>query len=202
MEVFSIKLKSVRNSKIFVVSSEVGDHLFHADTIVKYGIVGGSNEDEKFNLALKESEELIAMEMLNKYIASSLKTEKQIRDYLYKKEFRKETIDEVVNKLKEYDIIDDVVYANTYVKTNPNYSKNKLKQKLYIAGVKSDVIEKVLGDHEDDVGCLINAKKFLKNKQLDKSICEKLIRRLLGQGYNYETIKRVLKELKIELEEE
>lgn len=200
MEIFSIKLKSVKNSNIFVVTSEIGDHLFHADMIVKYGIVGGNNDDEKFNIALNESAELIALEMANKYMASAIKTEKQLRDYLYKKEFKKSTIDKVVKKLEEYHIIDDFAYAEMYVKSNPNFSKNKIKQKLYLFGIKSEIIEEILSDHEDFEGCLINAQKFLKNKIIDKKIYEKLIRRLISQGYNYDTIKSVLNKLKFDVD--
>lgn len=198
MEVFSIRLKSVRNSNVFLVESEIGGNLFHADSIVKYGIVGGCNADEKFFQALKESGELIALEMINKYLASSIKTEKQIRDYLYKKEFEKDTIDAVVAKLKEYGVIDDLVYAQTYMNSNCNFSKNKIRQKLYLSGVSGEVVDKVLNNMEDYDSCMLNAKKFLKNKELDKLIAEKLVRRLLGQGYNYETIKKVLNELKCE----
>ncbi len=201
MEIFSIKLKSVRNSNIFLVTSEIGEHLFHSDSIVKYGIVGGQNEDEKFDLALKESSELIAFETASKYMATSVKTEKQLKDYLYRKEFKKPTIDAVIDKLKNYHIIDDLAYAEIYMRSNPNFSKNKIKQKLFLAGVKSDIVDEVLSEYEDFDGCLLNAKKFLKNKPFDKSIYEKLVRRLMGQGYNYETIKKVLNELKFELEE-
>ncbi len=201
MEIFSIRLKSTRNSNIFLVTSEMGEHLFHSDAIVKYGIVGGQNDDEKFNLALRESGELIAFESASKYMSSSVKTEKQLRDYLYKKEFKKPTIDAVIDKLTSYHIIDDLAYAKMYMRSNPNYSKNKIKQKLFLSGVKSDIVDEVLADHEDFDGCLTNAKKFLKNKPFDKTIYEKLIRRLMGQGYNYETIKKVLNELKFDLEE-
>ena len=201
MEIFSIKLKSSRNSNIFFITSELGDHLFHSDAIVKYGIVGGQNDDKKFNLALIESAELIAFETASKYMSSNIKTEKQLRDYLYKKEFKKSTIDVVIDKLAQYHIIDDKAYVEMYVRSNPNFSKNKLKQKLFFAGVKSNVIDEVLSEYEDSDGCMTNAKKFLKNKIFDKIIYEKLVRRLLGQGYNYDTIKKVLHALKFELEE-
>ena len=65
----------------------------------------------------------------------------------------------------------------------------------------ADVVEKVLCEHEDFDGCLISARKFLKNKPQDKSTYEKLMRRLIGQGYNYETIKSVLNQLKFECDD-
>lgn len=202
MEIFSIRLKSIRNSNIFLATTEVGDFVLHGDLIVKYGIVGGANDDEKFEKALKESQHLIALEMANKYISCSIKTEKQLKDYLYKKEFKKQTIETVISKLKEYNIIDDKNFAKLYIQSNPNFSRNKIKQKLFSFGVKLEDFEELLMRVEDFEGCKKNANKFLKGKNIDKALYEKLVRRLLGQGYTYETIKNVLSELKMEIEED
>ena len=138
--------------------------------------------------------------MAVKYASNKLKTEKQIRDYLYKKEFKKATILPVIEKLKEYGVIDDKIYMESYIKSNPNFSKNKLKQKLIMSGISKDLIDEKLNDLEDEDSCLTNAKKFLKNKIMDQKTREKLIRRLTYLGYSWDSINSVLKTLNFDEE--
>ena len=202
MNILGIKLKSKTNANVFVVETDVGNYNFHSDIIVKCNIKVGDVDEKQFFLAVQESEELIAMGVAMKYVASNLKTEKQIKDYLYKKEFSKQTIDVVIEKLKEYKVIDDKVYAETYLKSNPNFSKRKVQQKLSSFGVKRDLAEEITNEVDDLTSCQINANKFLKNKTLNKETVEKLIRRLTYMGYRWDTIKGVLNNLKFEYEEE
>ncbi len=202
MEIIGLKLKNKRNSNVFICSTDIGEFELHSDIIVKSGIKVGEFNEEKFNQAVKESGEVIAFNLATKYISSKLKTEKQIKDYLYKHEYHKNIVDVVINKLKEYKIIDDKNYAESYAKSNPNFSKNKLKQKLFMSGVKADVVDESLLDVDDNESCLKHAEKFLRNKVVDKTVVEKLIRRLQGLGYNWDTIKSTLRALECENEEE
>ena len=198
MEILSLKLKSKRNANVFICSTDAGEFELHSDIIVKNGIKTGEFDDKKFYSAVKESADLIAFNLAAKYVGSRLKTEQQIKDYLYKKEYHKSTVDSVVEKMKEYKIIDDKIYAETYIRTNPNFSKNKLKQKLFSCGVKSENMDESLIEVDDEISCKKNAEKYLRNKVVDKQTIEKLIRRLQGMGYGWETIKLTLNYLKYE----
>ena len=201
MEILSFKLKSKTNSNIFVVETNNGEYIFHSETIVKFSLAKGLLEDEKFFKAKQESDELIALSLAMKYVSSNLKTEKQIKDYLYKKEFEKSIVDSVVEKLKEYKVVDDKSFADMYVKSNPSFSKRKVQQKLSSFGVKKDLTEELIDQVDDEESCLKNAQKFMRGKVLDVKTHEKLIRRLIYLGYNWETIRRTLNKLNIETEE-
>ena len=100
--------------------------------------------------------------------------------------------------MKEYKILDDKVYVETYIRTNPNFSKNKLKQKLFSCGVRSESMDESVSQVDDEVSCKKNAEKYLRNKIVDKQTIKKLIRRLQGMGYGWETIKLTLNYLKYE----
>lgn len=193
MKILSLKLKSKKDANVFVASTDIGEYDLFSEIIVKYSLVNGEIDDEKFKRAVKESMEKIAFNVAVKYASSKLKTEKQIRDYLYKKEFKKATILPVIEKLKEYGVIDDKIYMESYIKSNPNFSKNKLKQKLIMSGISKDLIDDKLNDLEDEDSCLTNANKFLKNKIMDQKTREKLIRRLTYLGYSWDSINSVLK---------
>ena len=200
MEILSLKLKSKTNANVFICSTDVGEFELHSDIIVKCGIKVGEFDSEKFLLSVQESSEIIAFNLATKYISSKLKTEQQIKDYLYKKEYHKQTVDFVIEKLKTYKIIDDNNYAESYIKSNPNFSKNKLKQKLFSSGIKSQIVEESLTEVDDLTSCKKNAEKYLRNKAIDKQTIDKLIRRLQGMGYTWETIKSTLNYLKYEFE--
>ena len=195
MKILSLKLKSKKDANVFVASTDIGEYDLFSEIIVKYSLGNGEIDDEKFKRAVKEGMEKIAFNVAVKYASSKLKTEKQIRDYLYKKEFKKATILPVIEKLKEYGVIDDKIYMESYIKSNPNFSKNKLKQKLIMSGISKDLIDEKLNDLEDEDSCLTNAKKFLKNKIMDQKTREKLIRRLTYLGYSWDSINSVLKTL-------
>lgn len=201
MKILNIKLKTKTNANVFVVETDAGEFLLHSDEIVKCGINKGEVENQTFYKAVENSQVLIAFNLSTKYLSGKLKTEKQIKDYLYKKEFNQQTINKVVEKLKEYHIIDDKIFAETYKKNNANFSANKLKQKLMIAGVNKETIESELEDVDDTSSCLNHANKFLRNKVMDKPTVEKLVRRLTYLGYRWETIKSVLNQLKFEIED-
>lgn len=192
MKIYSIKLKSKNNTNIFIVETNMGEYTFFSDVVVKYSLSEKEIEDDVFYTALKESEVLIATNLAMKYLGSRLKTEKQLREYLLKKNFSLDSIDEVLSKLKEYKLIDDTEYAKIYIRSNRQNSKTRLKQKLIQSGVDKNFIDNALDDIDDYESCLQNAKKFFKNKMVNKENCEKLTRRLQYMGYAWDTIKKVL----------
>lgn len=200
MEIYSLKVKSSKNTNIFVVQSSVGECEIHSDIIVKFGVAVGQFDEQKFAQAVEESNNLIAFNLVAKYLSSSMKTEKQIKDYLYKKEFKTKTINAAVEKLKEYRLIDDHNFAVNYIKSNPNFSANKLKQKLFGFGVNKQIVADCLEDFDDFEGCQKSAQKFLKNKPLNQKTKEKVLRHLLTKGYNWNTIGKALNDYHFEFE--
>lgn len=192
MKINKITLKSARNANIFLVGTDRGEFTLHSDIIVKHGLTTGEVADDLFLLSVTESMELIALNTAIKYMTNAIKSEKQLKDYLYKKEFTTPTINAVINKLKEYNIINDTNFANSYIKSNPNFSKNKLKQKLLSFGIKAENFDESLSEVDEVSSCTREVEKFFRSRPVDKANTEKLMRRLMSQGYSYDTIRRVL----------
>ena len=67
--------------------------------------------------------------------------------------------------------------------------------------MKSDITENATQEVNDEISCLKHAEKYMRNMVADKQTIEKLIRRLQGMGYNWDTIKHVLNKLKCDTEE-
>ena len=157
----------------------------------------GLEIDEKdLKKIIFENENSKAMSRVTKYIGSSLKTQKQIRDYLRKKEYSDDTIEFVMSKLAEYNYIDDKKYAQAYVLTyGKKYGKLKLKSQLKVKGVSEEIIECVLEDNKVDSIESV-ASKYLKNKVMSYEVSQKLFRFLYSRGYEFDEINSYINKLK------
>ena len=157
----------------------------------------GLEIDEKdLKKIIFENEKSKAMSRVTKYIGSSLKTQKQIRDYLRKKEYSDDTIEFVMSKLVEYNYIDDKKYAQAYVLTyGKKYGKLKLISQLKIKGVSEEIIECVLEDNKVDSIESV-ASKYLKNKVMSYEVSQKLFRFLYSRGYESDEINSYINKLK------
>ena len=157
----------------------------------------GLEIDEKdLKKIIFENEKSKAMSRVTKYIGSSLKTQKQIRDYLRKKEYSEDTIEFVMSKLVEYNYIDDKKYAQAYVLTyGKKYGKLKLKSQLKVKGVSEEIIECVLEDNKVDSIESV-ASKYLKNKVMSYEVSQKLFRFLYSRGYEFDEINSYINKLK------
>ena len=102
------KLEVQKNNKQ-KVNLYLDDEYFtrlYLDTCVKYGLKAGLEIDKiRLEDIIKESEKHLALNFAINYIGSALKTRKQIKDYLVKKEFNEDCIDYVLEKLIEYNYI-------------------------------------------------------------------------------------------------
>ena len=157
----------------------------------------GLEIDEKdLKKIIFENEKSKAMSRVTKYIGSSLKTQKQIRDYLRKKEYSDDTIEFVMSKLAEYNYIDDQKYAQAYVLTyGKKYGKLKLISQLKVKGVSEEIIECVLEDNKVDSIESV-ASKYLKNKVMSYEVSQKLFRFLYSRGYEFDEINSYINKLK------
>lgn len=195
MKITKLKLKSKNNPNIFIATTETLDYVLHADMIVKYSIHLGEIDEDKLKKCERDSAEIIALDLAVKYMANAVKSTKQVRDYLKKKGYDNDIIRSVLDKLKEYNLINDESFADNYISSNPKFSTLKLKQKLASFGLNQDIISTKLEEIDEYPACKMQAEKFIKNKPMDEKLKEKLIRRLNYQGYKFDTIRRVLNEL-------
>ena len=200
MKIISIKLKSPKNTNIFSVAVGENEYLFHSDIIVKYGMYVGKEIDNKeFFQLLDESDYIVCLNKAMEYISSKLKTTKQLKDYLYQKGYKTGTINRVIDKLNEYQVLNDNNFANAYIDANcSKLSKRNLQNKLAEKGIKKDISSTLLQDVNDDEVCNKMAEKFMKNKEYTKQNIDKLIRHLQYKGFEWDSISKTLRNFNIE----
>ncbi len=167
-------------------------------TIREHLKVGQEIDEEHLNNLILEDEKGKALAKAIKYIGSNLKTTKQVKDYLKKKDYNCHTIAYVIDKLAEYKYLDDDNYARAYILTySDKYGKLKLKLQLQLKGVSEDIIDKYL-DNVDSSSIENVAKKYMKNKEINFENCQKLSRFLYSRGYDFSEINSLVNRLKEE----
>ena len=171
------------------------------ELVIKYGLKKGKEVDEKlFNEVLLEDLKSEAFNKAIKYIGSSLKSIKQIKDYLSKKDFPEEVVEFVIDKLCEYKYLDDYAYAKGFILTYSNkYGKLKLISQLKMKGIDENIIEDVFNENKVDNNIECVARKYLKNKDITKDTWLKLSRFLYSRGYEFDDINRIVEILKEEI---
>ena len=149
-------------------------------------------------------EENQKVEGLNKgigYCSKNIKTESQVKKYLFDKQYPAKVVYYVLDKLKEYKYIDDEAFVKRYIESTSNRQGKRLsKYKLLQKGVKSDVVERV--SCEVDVDSYSSARKiaekYMKNKESTKENLAKTYRYLIGKGFSYEDVNKVISEFKVD----
>lgn len=144
-----------------------------------------------------EKEEALA-KALN-YVSKNLKTKKQVKTYLYGKGYSECVVYYVIDKLKEYDYINDEEYARRYLEScSDNQGKRLSEYKLMMKGIKKEDIANAYG------GIKIPAKenaakvaeKHIRNKEKNKENLAKTYRYLIGRGFSYEEAEYAISKIK------
>ena len=135
-------------------------------------------------------------------LSKSDKSEKKLREKLLN-DYDENIVEEVIEFLKGYKLIDDNLLAEKIVHDNMNLSKfgkNKIKQNLYNKGIAAsdiqDAISQIDPDEEYENAKYLAEKRLKRLKGEDKNkINQKIYQHLAYKGFNYDIIKRVLREL-------
>lgn len=142
------------------------------------------------------------------------RSEKEVREYLHKPAFIKKaneeekreienTIQAIIEKLKEYRFLDDNDFARWWVEQRSKYkprARRVIAMELKQKGIAVDVIEEVLESEElpsekEKVRKLAE-KRILKYKDLPRQkIYEKMGRYLASKGFDWEIIRESIDDL-------
>lgn len=126
-----------------------------------------------------------------KYLSRARHTQMEVESKLQTKGYDDIAISGAINKLVEYGYIDDEGYAKAYVAIYSNTrGKNRLRYELTQKGVSRSIIDTVLP--EDEYASCFSLADKKKSRYQDK---DKLTRYLLGRGYEYEVVRRVVADL-------
>ena len=135
-------------------------------------------------------------------LSKSDQSEKKLKEKLLN-DFDENIVEDVIDFLKGYTLINDNLLAEKIVHDNMNLSKfgkNKIKQNLYNKGIAAsdiqDAVSQIDPDDEYENAKYLAEKRLKRLKGEDKNkINQKIYQHLAYKGFSYDIIKRVLREL-------
>ncbi len=137
-----------------------------------------------------------AFESAVDYIAKSPRSEKEVKDKLYKKGFKKTEIELAINKLKDYNYIGDEQYATTFVSYYAKKWGRKqliyklVRQKGIDSTLAKTVVDDCVSDEDEIEKCTKIAKSYIaKKKTYDKRAVSFY---LYQRGFEFDIINKVL----------
>jgi len=160
------------------------------ETVIKNNLKVGQDVDEKsLAVLIDESNKVEALSKAVDYVSKTLKTKRQVKEYLLKKGYTEEVAWYCVDKLKEYDYINDEKYSERFIETTCKTQGRKLTEyKLMMKGIRK---EDITSAYENvDIDGKENAKniveKYLRNKEKNKENFAKAYRYLISKGFSYD----------------
>ena len=175
----------------------------YAELVYTHSLKKGMEIDKDSLESLLHDE--IYMKAKNKalsILSKSDQSEKKLREKLLN-DYDENIVEDVIEFLKGYKLINDNLLAEKIVHDNMNLSKfgkNKIKQNLYNKGIAAsdiqDAISQIDPDEEYENAKYLAEKRLKRLKGEDKNkINQKIYQHLAYKGFNYDIIKRVLREL-------
>lgn len=166
------------------------------ETLIKNKIkIGDTFFKDDLVKIIDESEQIVAFNKALKYALKGLKSEYEIAKNLREKGYLEKTINAVIEKMQEYNYINDEVVVETYVNYFKEvYGKNKIKQNLLSKKIDEELIIKYLDYEENNEKLRKTIEKYLKNKEKNLKIKQNLINHLIYKGYKFDDFNSILKE--------
>jgi regulatory protein len=189
-----------------------GEFAFGLDEEVLYksGLKKGEGlTEQRIKEITDEERKKEANEAALRFLSFRRRTEKQVREKLKKKEFDEKSIDATIDKLKEFDLINDLEFAASWVRDRLAFKprgKKLLRQELWKKGIGKDIIERVTDDlcRAEDKAALELVERIRKRyKNLEPKVAKRrMYSLLLRRGFSYETTKKALSQSKPSFTEE
>ncbi len=204
MTITSIEPQKKRNARVSIfIDGEFALGL-SLDTLALLGLKKGDRVTAEQlaqwrDIALYDEAKTAAFTMLARRIHS----EKEVRDKLRKKKFPPETIEKVIARLYEMNLLNDAHFASALVRDKLKRTpigKSALKSKLAQKGIAKETIDSVLceTDLNSEALCTKAAEKKLKMLQKEPDVRkrkQKLSQFLMRRGFDWETICATLRTL-------
>ena len=158
---------------------------------LKAGMTIDAAELEKLQF---ESEKTTAFDRALTHLSASMKSEKEMSDYLKKKGYLPAVIDYVLEKLRDYSFVDDEEYARQYVKSaSKNKGRRLIGLELQRKGVSEETAQTAVDEIPDeDAAARRVLQKYMRSRTADKETLYKAFRYLLSKGFEYETARSAL----------
>jgi regulatory protein len=208
-----VQQKNKERFNIYVNRGSGEEYGFSVDqnTLIEYNLKSGMELDDLHMTEICFFEEMRTayLKAIN-YLSYGMRTEKEVHDYLLKKEVPQEVIREVIQKLLEQRYLNDVEYTKAYVQTHSHVSSKGpqvIARTLRTKGVNEETVTSILHEYSDDKQvenavklCQKKIKSYAKLSVKERK--QKLELMLRTKGYPYSIITAALDEMEWTEDEE
>lgn len=151
-----------------------------------------------------ESERQSALDRALSHISASMKTEREVREFLAKKGYLPEASDYAVSRMKELGFIDDAAYALAYAKSaGEKKGPRAVAAALRMKGISDEAIEAALNILSDGAETAKRVlEKYMRGKPKDNLTLRKAATYLVSRGFDYDTARAAVSDLKGEADED
>lgn len=167
------------------------------EVAVKYHLKAGMQiEKSMLDEIQLETERSQALDKAMTHLSATMKTKKQMTDFLAKKGYTEAVQAYVLERLEYYKFVDDYAYCRAYVNSVEGKGKRALEADLVKRGAERSAIEEVLDEVEEDDGeALKILEKYMRGKEFSKENLYKCFKYLISKGFGYDTAKSALSKL-------
>lgn len=167
------------------------------EVAVKYRLKPGMTiEKSELDAIQFENEKVQATERAMNHLSATMKTCRQMRDFLNSKGYTQAVADYVIDKLEGYGYIDDYAYCRAYVNSVSGKGKTAIRAALIKRGAQREAIDAALDEvEEDEDEVLAVAQKYMRGKSTTRENLNKALRHLISRGFDYDVAKSALSRL-------
>jgi regulatory protein len=171
------------------------------ETFVKLGLkVERQLSDDEVDKIVKESEFASFYDKILSYGSLRPRSEKEYKDWLTKHKVPESLHEELFNRLKRLEFLDDKKFAVWWVGQRKEFkskSKRELVYELKGKGISKDIITEVLSEENlDEISSakkLLEKKKYLWQGKADFVARKKMSEFLLRHGFGWDVINKLVK---------
>jgi regulatory protein len=168
------------------------------EVVSKLGLEKGEEINEgDIKEILRHKGESEAKEASLRFLSFRRRTEKEVRDKLKRRGFDNKTIKSTIEKLKDYDLINDAEFATAWVKERLAHrprGKKLLRQELWRKGIKKEIIDQVTDElckDEDQAASELLEKIKRRYRNIEPQVARRrMLGLLLRRGFSYETARK------------
>lgn len=170
------------------------------ENFVKLGLkVDQEVTETEIEKIVKKAEFQKTLDKLLRFATLRPRSEKEISLWLRRKKVHESLHEELFNRLKHLELIDDEKFARWWIEQRSNFRpkpKRILNNELRIKGISNEIIKKVLGETKIDEEKMVKElleKRAYKWKNLEPyEARQKMSQYLVQKGFNWEIIEKVV----------
>ena len=168
------KYKKVGKNK-YKVYFEREEITLYEDIILKHNLLIKKDISlEELDEIIKENKDYDAYNIALNYIEVKMRSKKEIRDYLKRKEYDNKIINDVINKIEALGLLNENAYIKAYINDKINLSYDgpfKIKRNLLDLNFKEEDIDNYLYKIDDNIWKDKIIKLIDKKKNIMNIIC-------------------------------